>query len=152
MKHTLLTLIFAFCILHSVFAQTSLPPRQMEKLDRGLIAVKVTGGVYLSWRLFGNDDPNTIFKIYRGATLINTGTAASATNFSDTGGATTSKYTIAAYANGELIDSTAEASVWAQQYLTVNLNRPPRDTTRSATGAIIPNVTHPGTSNGTATN
>ena len=26
-------------------------PRIMEKLDRGLIAAKVSGGVYLSWRL-----------------------------------------------------------------------------------------------------
>ena len=25
--------------------------RQMEKLDRGLIAIKTDGGVYLSWRL-----------------------------------------------------------------------------------------------------
>lgn len=30
--------------------------RQMEKLDRGLIAIKTDGGVYLSWRLFDSED------------------------------------------------------------------------------------------------
>ena len=26
--------------------------REMEKLDRGLVAIKTSGGVYLSWRLY----------------------------------------------------------------------------------------------------
>ncbi|HWJ78754.1 MAG TPA: hypothetical protein VNR61_11830, partial [Niallia sp.] len=28
---------------------------QMEKLNRGLIAIKVKNGVYIGWRLFGTD-------------------------------------------------------------------------------------------------
>lgn len=28
-------------------------PPQLEKLDRGLVAVKTENGVYLSWRFFG---------------------------------------------------------------------------------------------------
>ena len=46
--------------------------RQMEKLDRGLIAIKTDGGVYLSWRLFdsednifGSADKNVSFNVYR---------------------------------------------------------------------------------------
>ena len=39
--------------------------RQMENLTRGIVAVKQTDGVYISWRLFGTD-PNTIsFNLYR---------------------------------------------------------------------------------------
>ncbi|MDR2438728.1 MAG: hypothetical protein LBE12_05075 [Planctomycetaceae bacterium] len=36
-----------------------------EKLDRGLVAVKTVDGVYLSWRLFKNDKPDTGFHVYR---------------------------------------------------------------------------------------
>ena len=39
--------------------------RQMEHLDRGLVAIKVTSGVYLSWRLLGTEPLNTGFNIYR---------------------------------------------------------------------------------------
>ena len=46
--------------------------RQMENLDRGLVTVKVSGGVYLSWRLFGTDLSSTVaFNLYRDGKLVN---------------------------------------------------------------------------------
>ena len=46
--------------------------REMEKLDRGLAAVKTADGVYLSWRLldsedavYGSAEDNVSFNIYR---------------------------------------------------------------------------------------
>ncbi|MDR1271194.1 MAG: hypothetical protein LBK82_16910, partial [Planctomycetaceae bacterium] len=36
-----------------------------EKLDRGLVALKMADGVYLSWRLFKDDKPDTGFHVYR---------------------------------------------------------------------------------------
>ncbi|UYQ94036.1 rhamnogalacturonan lyase [Chitinophaga horti] len=39
--------------------------RQMEKLDRGLIAVPADKGYFVSWRLFGTDDPGIGFDVYR---------------------------------------------------------------------------------------
>ena len=40
--------------------------RVMEKLDRGTVAVKTNGGVYLSWRLLGTESlTNQAFDIYR---------------------------------------------------------------------------------------
>ena len=46
--------------------------RRMEKLDRGLVAVKSGSGVFLSWRLFDSEDTrsgsaesNVSFNIYR---------------------------------------------------------------------------------------
>ncbi|MDR3196601.1 MAG: hypothetical protein LBU34_01925, partial [Planctomycetaceae bacterium] len=36
-----------------------------EKLDRGLVAIKTVDGVYLSWRLFKDDKPDTGFHVYR---------------------------------------------------------------------------------------
>ncbi|MDR1964369.1 MAG: hypothetical protein LBQ50_11365 [Planctomycetaceae bacterium] len=36
-----------------------------EKLDRGLVAVTTKDGVYLSWRMFKDDKPETGFHVYR---------------------------------------------------------------------------------------
>ena len=63
--------------------------RQMEKLNRGLIAVKTTAstekntksGVYLSWRLLGDESLETQeFDIYRNGTKIYTTSGAKGTN------------------------------------------------------------------------
>jgi hypothetical protein len=150
MKKTLLkTSIVLLCFLlfipsFKAYADETIPPRQMEFLDRGLVAVKITDGVFLSWRLMGNDDPQTVFKIYRDDTLIKTTLPTDATNYSDAAGLTTSKYSLATYVGEELIDSTEEVTVWAQQYKTIQLQRPPE-------GITPPNVEHNGTSSGTVT-
>ncbi|MCD8180132.1 MAG: Ig-like domain-containing protein [Firmicutes bacterium] len=69
--------------------------RKMEKLDRGLVAVKVTGGVYLSWRLLGDEDlTSQEYDIYRDDTLIYTTENASGTNYTDSDGTTTSEYKV----------------------------------------------------------
>lgn len=53
-------------ILVMVFAGISAGSRQMEKLDRGLVAMKLDGGgVYLGWRLLGTDDEIMSFNVYR---------------------------------------------------------------------------------------
>lgn len=48
------------------------PIRTAETLDRGLVAMQTTGGIYLSWRLqadednvYGTGTANTSFDIYR---------------------------------------------------------------------------------------
>jgi rhamnogalacturonan endolyase len=117
----------------------------MEYRGRSLTAVKVTNGVYLSWRLLGTDNPETYFKIYRNNSLVKTTTAAEATNYSDTQGQTSSLYSLAAYLDSTLIDSAVQVSVWTAQHKTVQLNRP-------AGGTTPPNVEHDGTKNGTAIN
>ncbi len=51
-----------------VYAQTPLdkPARQMEYLTRATTAVKVSNGVYISWRLLGTESiENQSFDIYR---------------------------------------------------------------------------------------
>lgn len=45
---------------------STIEKRVMEKLDRGTVAVKTNGGVYLSWRLLGTESlTNQAFDIYR---------------------------------------------------------------------------------------
>jgi rhamnogalacturonan endolyase len=43
------------------------PPRQMEKIDRGVVAIhEGDGKVFVSWRLLATDAPHTKFNVYRG--------------------------------------------------------------------------------------
>ena len=46
------------CLLHA-------QPYQSEKLSRGLVAIPVDEGMYLSWRITLNDAPNIAFDLYR---------------------------------------------------------------------------------------
>ena len=49
-----------------IYADNEVTAKQMEYLDRGTVAVKVSGGVYLSWRLLGTESlSNQAFDIYR---------------------------------------------------------------------------------------
>jgi len=51
-------------ILFLLFVTDAFCARQMEYLDRGLVAVKVTDGVFLSWRMLGTDAKDISFNIY----------------------------------------------------------------------------------------
>lgn len=114
--------LVAFMLLgfSSSFAAT----RQMEYLDRGVVAVKVSNGVYLSWRLLASDAPNTEFKLYRGTTLVTTTSGTSGTNYIDAAGTTSSKYSVSAVVNGTESAKSKEVDVWADQYKTLTLDRP----------------------------
>jgi len=54
--------------LSTIARPASAGDRFMEKLDRGLIAVKSGSGYFLSWRLFGTDpqDSSFGFNVYKG--------------------------------------------------------------------------------------
>jgi len=98
--------------------------RQMERLDRGLVAVKVNNGVFLSWRMFGTDPSNIAFNLYRNGTKINSTPITGATNYVDTGGTTSSTYTVRAVINGQEQEASKPVSVWAQNYLQIPIQPP----------------------------
>lgn len=73
--------------------------REMEKLNRGLIAVKTNDGVYLSWRLlnsedtvYGSSESNVSFDIYRDGKKI--ASESNTTNYTDLNGSANSKYAV----------------------------------------------------------
>lgn len=77
--------------------------RRMEKLNRGLVAVRTTkdtreqtvDGVYLSWRLFGTESlENQAFDIYKNGAVIHTTGVHDATNWIDTSGTENDKYKV----------------------------------------------------------
>ena len=109
--------------------------RQMEWLNRGLVAVKTTNGVFLSWRVLGTDGNTTGFNLYRDGEKIASFTGSQASNYTDTKGRTSSKYSVNAVVGGKEIAADAAVSVWSNQYLTVNLDRP--NGQKGKTGNVI---------------
>src|SRR5438093_11136642 len=82
------SLAFLSLILTLPFA-TAYGQRQMEKLGRGVVAIRTDSThVYVGWRLLGNDPEDVAFNLYRSAngaaaTLVS-GTITTTTNYVDT--------------------------------------------------------------------
>ena len=113
---------------------------QVERLDRGLVAVRVGSGYFLSWRLLANEPYNTGFNVYRGTTKINSAPITTSTVYTDANAALNSVYTVRAVAaNGTEREASGSAIIInntdgpnsnntngeAAGYLQVNLQRPP---------------------------
>src|SRR3954453_11184244 len=98
--------------------------RQMENLNRGLIAVKVKNGVYVGWRLFGTDPETISFNLYRNGMKVNPSPITTSTNYLDQGGEDSSLYSICAVINGEEQPPSENVDVWDTNYLTIPLNKP----------------------------
>ncbi len=113
--------------------------RQMEYLDRGVVAVKVSGGVYVSWRYLGTDDPSVSFNLYRNGQKVNSAPIATKTNYTDAAGTTSSVYTVRAIAGGIEQPDSKSAGVWAQQYKTIQLKRPAGGSNPSGSYTYTPN-------------
>lgn len=98
--------------------------RQMENLDRGVVAVKVSNGVFISWRYLGTDNPAVGFNIYRNGTKINDKPINDKTNYTDAGGSASSSYVVKAVLNNKEVETSATTKVWDSQTKTINLKRP----------------------------
>ncbi len=99
----------------------------MEDLDRGVVAVKVTGGVYVGWRMMGYEynptSPTSIsYNLYKGGTKL--ATVTDSTNDLDAAGTTTSSYTVSAVINGTECPQSPAVTPWAQNYISIPLSPP----------------------------
>jgi len=103
--------------------------RQAEKLNRGVVAVKVASGVFVSWRLLGTEDLSVSFNLYRNGTKVNATPITNSTNYQDTAGTTSSSYTVRAIVGGVEQAASPAASVWSNQYLDVPIQQPAGGTT-----------------------
>jgi rhamnogalacturonan endolyase len=100
---------------------------QMEDLDRGVVAVKVSGGVYVGWRMMGYEyDPanpsNIAYNVYRDGTKL--GTVTDSTNYLDASGSTSSKYSVSAVIGGAECPQSSPVATWAQNYISIPLESP----------------------------
>jgi rhamnogalacturonan endolyase len=112
------------------FCHTSFGQYQMEKLNRGVVAVRTGSNNFISWRFLGNEDDAVTFNLYRGTTKVNA-TPLNVTNYSDNGAAANSTYYVRAIVNGTEQPQSETVSVWGQQYLSVPLQIPAGGTTPS---------------------
>mgnify|MGYP003408641982 FL=1 len=90
MKKRLLLLSLLAVMAIGAWAQ-----RTVDVIDRGLVAVKVNGGVYCSWRILGEEYYDVTYNLYRDGVKVND-QPLSVSNYRDTGGSLTSKYTVTA--------------------------------------------------------
>lgn len=103
----------------------SAAPRQAENISRGLVAVKVSNGVFISWRLLGTEQLPTSFNVYRNGTKVNPAPITNSTNLLDTAGTTSSTYTVRAVVGGVEQPASPAVRVWANNYLDVPIQAPP---------------------------
>lgn len=88
--------------------------RQVENLDRGVVAVKTDNGVFVSWRRLGTEPATTEFSLYRDNVLVTSGPI---TNFVDPNGTLNSKYMVVTNKTTQ----SKQVSVLPQQYIEIPL-------------------------------
>ena len=93
--------------------------RKTDALDRGLIAIKSTNGVYCSWRILGEEYYDVKYNLYRDGTKVNS-EPLNVSNYTDAAGTAASKYTVKAVVRGvEETKASNEATVWSANYLEI---------------------------------
>jgi len=128
-KYCFITLLLLPCL--GAFAQ-----RQMENLDRGLIAVNEGNGkVFLSWRMLGTEPDNIAYNLYhlqpnKAAVKLNPQPIADGTNFTEEGvdNSIDNTWFVKPVVNGKELNAdkpyTLKASSAANQYLNIPLHTP----------------------------
>ncbi|WP_062078161.1 rhamnogalacturonan lyase [Demequina globuliformis] len=115
---------------------------ELEALDRGLVVVDTTEGIFMSWRLLATEaGPATdtgvggpSFAVFRDGERI--ATVEDSTNFVDREGDATAVYTVAPAWHDVVGDHSAGVSAWEDGYLDVPLTKP-------AGGVTPPSTTFP---------
>jgi len=129
--------IFIFCLISFIFSSGAIfAQRQMEKLGRGLIAVRQNkDSVYVGWRVLGTDPDDIAFNLYRKtgtseAVKLNHAPITQSSNFIDASVkfAQANSYFVKPVLNGHELEAskafTLAANQSVQQYLTIPLKTP----------------------------
>lgn len=123
------TIITAFAILtNGVHAE-----RQMDKLTRGLVAVKQEDSVFVSWRSFAHDPDDLAFNLYRQTDesdpiRVNADPLTGGTNYIDKEADTKQnlRYFVRPIADGKEQEPSASVSAWDQPYLEIPIQPIPQ--------------------------
>ena len=111
--------------------------RDAERLDRGPVAAVTDDGVFVSWRLLGDESMDTQFVLYRDGERITPEPLTESTNYLDADGTADSTYRIARVGGNaspgsgqesprgrNLVWVSDEFTPWADQFLDVPLDKP----------------------------
>ena len=111
---------------------TASAQRVIDKLDRGVVAVKTTSGVFVSWRIQSDEYYDVTYNLYRDGSLVAEGLSVS--NYTDAAGTASSSYTVEAVKRGVKQSMSAAATPWTKNYLEIV---PKHD--KSITSVLVPN-------------
>jgi len=128
MKQKLLfTVLFVLFAAFSSLAQVT-PLSQMEKLDRGIVALPSKSGTgnFVSWRFLGYDSENTRFDLIRNGTVVATDLVV--TNYEDRDWNRLSgddcEYQVVAKVDGEVKETSQPVKAWTTIFKQLKLDRP----------------------------
>lgn len=129
-KGVLLFLSLLIFVINSILAQN--PARQMENLDRGLLAVRTKSTeVLISWRILASEFENGSYNVYRGTTLLNSLPITGASNYVDNT-SSNSNYSVALVKNGVEQVLSKPVDVWSNIYKKIPLSPP--------FGGVVPGI------------
>ena len=106
--------------------------RVIDKLDRGVVAVKTTGGVFVSWRIQSDEYYDVTYNLYRDGSLVAENLTTS--NYTDAAGTASSSYSVEAVKRGKKQPASAAVTAWSNNYLEIV---PKHD--KSITSTLVPN-------------
>ena len=117
----LLELIYSFILQLN---PNKTPERQIEKLDRGIVAVRTSPEeVFITWRMLATDPQKVSFNLYRGNQKLNDKPLTETTNYLDRN-PEDETYTVKTVIRGKEQKVSASCNTWKQNYLIIPLNRP----------------------------
>lgn len=125
MRKLLLYTLSALAMTGMTAKAQNTPVSQMEKLDRGVVALTASSGSgnFVSWRFLGTDDEaTTTFDLLRNGSRVKSNLYA--TNCVDASGNATSTYQVVTKVNGEPVDTSKAVTAWGNTYKVLKLQRP----------------------------
>lgn len=121
MKNTLVSvhmILLLLCFNLEMQAQ-----RMVENLDHGIVAVKTSDGIFLSWRLRSNEK-NASFKVYKNGKKYKTVSAKSPTNLIDPSGTFRDVYYVTTVIDGKETRQSYGTIAQLTDYFDIELDRP----------------------------
>jgi len=97
--------------------------RQMEKLDRGIVAVKTNTSVFVSWRWLGTESADTKYNLYKNGQLVNK-EPLNVTNYNDIIADANAEYQVAAVTDGKEGEKSKAVKPYDNNYFDIPLQIP----------------------------
>ena len=102
------------------YVMPAMAQRPTDHLDRGLVAVKTSNGVFCSWRIKGEEYEDATYNLYRDGVKLND-KPLEVSNFSDASGTLSNKYSVAVIIDGKETERSEAVSVWENNFLDIPL-------------------------------
>ena len=116
MKKILLTLLLMLSTIGSCLQAQ----RPTDRIGRGLVAVKTDAGVFLSWRILGEEYYDVTYNVYCNGAKLNE-TPLRVSNYVHNGGSFTNNYTVSAVVRGVEQAQCSPVKAWTNYKYKLNI-------------------------------